>query len=90
MIDQLPRAIEGERIEPLGKPDRASRRDWRSRLMVFSDGSVPLDERDVCASRPVGNVSTEAVAGVWRRLLEMRRTIFREHGHRHESLWTGW
>jgi hypothetical protein len=90
MIDQLPRPIEGERIEPLGKPDRARRRDWRSRLMVLSDGSVPLDERDIAAAHPVGNVSTEAVATVWRRLLETRRTIFREHGYRHESLWTGW
>lgn len=90
MIDQLPRPIEGERIEPLGKPDRARRRDWRSRLLVLSDGSVPLDERDVGAEGHIGNVANEPVATVWRRLLERRRAIFHEYGYRHESLWTGW
>lgn len=90
VIDQLPRPIEGERIEPLGKPDRTRRRDWRSRLMVLSDGAVPLDERDKSPSRPVGNVGSEPVATVWRRLLETRRAVFREHGYQHESLWTGW
>lgn len=90
MIDQLPRPIEGDRIEPLGKPNRTRRRDWRSRLFVLSDGVVVMDERDGVGARPVGNIAVEPVATVWRRLLDRRRTTFREHGFSHPDLWTGW
>ncbi|TVQ32253.1 MAG: DUF115 domain-containing protein [Phycisphaeraceae bacterium] len=90
VIDQAPRAIEGERIRPLGKPNAAKRRDWRSRMMVLSDGAVVVDERDAAGEGAIGNLTDEPLGTVWRRLLERRRDTWRREGYGHADLWTGW
>ncbi len=73
VIDPLPRAIAGERIEPLPRPRSAIQRRHRLGMLVLSNGTVPLDERDVTAEWALGDAARESVTSLWRRLSDARR-----------------
>lgn len=88
-LDQLEAPIPGERIEPLGKPRATAVRDWRSRMMILSDGSVIADERDVEARSPVANVLRDGAESAWRALMDRRMAAWRANPA-HPDLWTGW
>jgi hypothetical protein len=90
VIDPLPLSIPGERIEPLPRPAGVRRRDLRRRMTVFSDGSVPIGEKDLHAGAwvsggrvggVVGNASSASLATLWRDLWQARRALERQHGH---------
>jgi len=87
VIDQAPRALAGDRIQPLGKPRLAAHRDARTRMRVLSDGTVVGDERDVFGRAPIGDLRSESLEDVWRRLQECRRAADRIDD---PVLWTGW
>lgn len=72
VIDPLPAAQRGERIEPLPLPAAAAWRMGRDRMVVLSDGRVPADEHDVAGERCVGDASRDGVCEVWRRLCSLR------------------
>ena len=87
VIDPLPLVVPGNRIAPLPRPDRVVRRDQRRRMLILSDGTAPLGERDVHGSGPsAGNVAKEGVAKVWRNLVTMRRETTRKHGADHPRI----
>ena len=68
VIDTLPCALPGDRIEPLPVPAAASLRLSRERMVVLSDGRVPLSEADLAGERTVGDACREGLAAVWRKL----------------------
>jgi hypothetical protein len=72
VIDPLPCAVPGERIEPLPLPKPAARRMARERMVILSDGRVPVDEVDLSGDRCVGDVSKHGVMPVWRELCSRR------------------
>ncbi len=87
VIDPLPLVVPGNRIAPLPRPDRVVRRDQRRRMLILSDGTAPLGERDVHGSgASAGNVAREGVAKVWRNLVTMRRETTRKHGADHPRI----
>ncbi len=88
VIDQLPFPIPGDRIEPLGKPRAAARRDWRRRVMILADGGVPFDEFD--PSSVIGNALAEPLPGVWTRLMRTREEAWRARGIEAPECRTGW
>ncbi|MCA9305384.1 MAG: DUF115 domain-containing protein [Phycisphaerales bacterium] len=88
VIDQALPAIEGDRIEALGKPKMAAWRDWRRRMMIRVDGSVPADEFDV--SSRVGNAIETPILDVWARLMATRRDAWRGAGASAPECRTGW
>lgn len=73
VIDPLPRPIPGERIEPLPRPRGAIRRRHRLGMTILSDGTTPVDERDVLGDWPVGDASRESIVNLWQRITEARR-----------------
>jgi hypothetical protein len=73
VIEPLPRAVAGERIEPLPRPRGAIQRRHRLGMLVLSDGTVPLDERDVMTEWALGDASRESISTLWRRLADARR-----------------
>jgi hypothetical protein len=73
-IDPLPpqAASPRERIEPLPIPAIAARRLSMERLLVLSDGRVPISEHDLLGERPAGDLTREALGPVWKRVLQRR------------------
>jgi hypothetical protein len=67
VIDPLPHAIPGERIEPLPIPSIAASRLGRDSLTILSDGTVAPSPTDLSGDRPIGDLSKEHLADVWRR-----------------------
>lgn len=90
VIDQLPEPLPGHRIEPLGKPENIARRDWRSRLLVLSNGDVIADEFDLAAANPVANAFTSGALAAWSALMNARTRALRERGPHAPELRTGW
>jgi len=87
VIDPLPLSIPGNRIAPLPRPETVVRRDHRRRMLVLSDGTVPLGERDIHAAGPTaGNLSRDPVVKVWRSLVQARRETARHHGADHPRI----
>lgn len=89
VIDQLQEPIAGNRIGPLGKPLVTARRDWRSRMVVNPDGTVPADERENGARGGFDLVASTLVS-VWHDLLDRREAVAASDGPGHPDLWTGW
>ena len=88
VLDQAIPAIEGDRIEALGKPKMAAWRDWRRRMVIRADGSVACDEFDAASS--AGNVFERSVTDVWRSMMETRIAAWGERGVRALECRTGW
>ncbi|MFN0132082.1 MAG: 6-hydroxymethylpterin diphosphokinase MptE-like protein [Phycisphaerales bacterium] len=87
VIDPMPRAVPGERIEPLAPPDAAAQRLKHSRVLVLSDGRVPSDPADLTPERVVGDASREPLRDIIRRLgategaaLDRRSRVASPHG----------
>lgn len=57
VIDPLPRAMQGERIEPLPVPDHVTTRHRLEQIVVRCDGSVD--------GMPTANLSTASLATIW-------------------------
>lgn len=88
-IDPLPEGVPGQRIEPLPVPAGAARRAWSGRMLVLCDGRVPASEHDLAGEHAVADASKDGLGAAWRRLLNHRKRIAREHGAGHPDLWTG-
>ena len=80
VIDSLPLSIPGERIEPLPRPASVVSRDLRRRMLILSDGSVPVSERDLHGNEVVGSAAKEPVSRLWRALSQRRRELTTERG----------
>lgn len=89
-LDPLERPMLGARIQPLGKPIAAARRDWRSRLLVHCDGSVPADERARDAGGIAADLKGQSLGEGWTALMARRYASWRAGGDDHPDLWTGW
>ena len=61
-------------------PERSQIAESFRRMTIFSDGTVPFAEQDLDGRGIVGNVDTEGVMELWRRLVAARRRALREHG----------
>jgi hypothetical protein len=72
VIDPLPAAAPGDRIEPLPLPRSAARRMARERMTILSDGRVPAAEGDLSGERCIGDVGRSGVLPVWRELCSRR------------------
>ncbi|MEZ6234115.1 MAG: 6-hydroxymethylpterin diphosphokinase MptE-like protein [Phycisphaerales bacterium] len=72
VIDPLPRAMPGERLEPLPLPASAAWRRARSGLSILADGSVPYDLDDLVGASIAGSCATEPVREIWRRIHRAR------------------
>jgi hypothetical protein len=90
VIDPLPGALPGQRIDPLPRPEAASRRQWGSRMLVLCDGSVPVGERDLAGERIIADSGRDGLAGAWKRVIAARAGVAEESGPSHADLWTGW
>jgi hypothetical protein len=73
VIDPLPQAIPGQRIEPLPRPADAARRHDLESLTILSDGSMPLVDADLRCEHPVASVARDTVADAWRRVTAARK-----------------
>lgn len=71
VIDPLPGPLAGERIEPLPVPASAAWRLGRERMVVLSDGRVPVGE-DLSGDRTAGDAGCEGLIEVWRRVSSRR------------------
>jgi len=90
VIDQLPRALPDQRIEPLGKPGLTRRRDALTRLRICSNGLVLADERDLRADSPVADLNEAPLADAWSTLLDRRLAALLDGDVDHPDLRTGW
>ena len=63
-------------------------RGCASRMLVLSDGSVPLSELDLRGDRIFSHVDRAPLLGLWRDLVQRRKQIRRESGETHQDLRT--
>jgi hypothetical protein len=76
-------------VDPLASaraPERVAYRELHRRMVVLSDGSVPISELDLHGERTIGNVDSGAVLELWRTLVQRRRQLRRELGPGCEAL----
>jgi hypothetical protein len=71
VIDAMPSAWSGERLEPLPVPAGAARRMARERVIVLSDGRVPLTD-EFSGERVAGDALADGLAAVWKRVCSRR------------------
>ncbi|MEQ9616690.1 MAG: DUF115 domain-containing protein [Phycisphaerales bacterium] len=74
VIDPLPEPVDGARIDALGKPAHAERRDRATSLFVRASGDIPVNERDA-SSEIVGNANAGSIHELHAKLVEARATI---------------
>lgn len=75
--------------DPLASARAPSRAMWREmlrRMLVLSDGTVPLSELDLRGDRIFAHVDRAPLLGLWRDLVARRKQIRREHGESHQDL----
>ena len=71
---------DAEALADVQNPERTQIAESFRRMTVFSNGSVPLAEQDLHGRGCVGNVDSESVMDLWRRVIAARRRALREHG----------
>jgi hypothetical protein len=76
VIDPLPAAVHGDRIEPLPIPLGAAQRLSESVMTILSDGTVPSHHSDLSGERTIGDVGKDGVAALWSKL--------RNRDHKHD------
>lgn len=79
----------GRPIDPLASarvPSRVAYRELHRRLVVNSDGGVPLSELDLLGEHILGNVDRMPIIDLWRQLVNRRRQLRREQGEDIETL----
>lgn len=69
-------------------PSRAMWREMLRRMLVLSDGTVPLSELDLRGDRIFGHVDRAPLLGLWRDLVQRRKQIRRESDETHQDLRT--
>ena len=69
-------------------PSRAMFREMLRRMLVLSDGSVPLSELDLRGERIFGHVERGPMLQLWRDLVARRKQIRREFGEDAQDLRT--
>lgn len=69
-------------------PSRVMFREMLRRMVVLSDGSVPLSELDLRGERIFAHVDRAPLLQIWRDLVARRKQIRREHGETHPDLRT--
>jgi hypothetical protein len=69
-------------------PSRAMYREMLRRMLVLSDGSVPLSELDLRGERIFGHVERGPLLQLWRDLVARRKQIRREFGEDAQDLRT--
>jgi len=77
--------------DPLASARAPSRAMWREmlrRMLVLSDGSVPLSELDLRGDRIFAHVDRGPLLALWRDLVARRKQIRRDHGETHQDLRT--
>ena len=77
--------------DPLASARAPSRAMWREmlrRMLVLSDGTVPLSELDLRGDRIFGTVDRGPLLQRWRDLVGRRKQIRREFGESHQDLRT--
>ncbi len=69
-------------------PSRTMFREMLRRMVVLSDGSVPLSELDLRGERIFAHVDRAPLLQIWRDLVARRKQIRREQGESHPDLRT--
>jgi len=69
-------------------PSRAMWREMLRRMLVLSDGTVPLSELDLRGDRIFASVDRGPLLQLWRDLVSRRKQIRREFGETHQDLRT--
>ena len=69
-------------------PSRVMFREMLRRMVVLSDGSVPLSELDLRGERIFAHVDRAPLLQIWRDLVARRKQIRREQGESHPDLRT--
>jgi hypothetical protein len=69
-------------------PARVMFREMLRRMVVLSDGSVPLSELDLRGEHIFAHVDRAPLLQIWRDLVARRKQIRREHGESHPDLRT--
>ncbi|MFM7050937.1 MAG: 6-hydroxymethylpterin diphosphokinase MptE-like protein [Planctomycetota bacterium] len=71
-------------------PARAMYRELLRRMVVFSDGTVPVSELDLRGERLFGSIDRVPLLQLWRDLVARRKQIRREQGEGCADLRTRW
>jgi hypothetical protein len=69
-------------------PSSAMWREMLRRMLILSDGSVPLSELDLRGDRIFGHVDRGPMLQLWRDLVARRKQIRRDSGEGHQDLRT--
>jgi hypothetical protein len=67
-------------------PSAATWREMLRRMLVLSDGTVPLSELDLRGERIFGHVDRTPLLALWRDLVMRRKQIRRDGGESHPDL----
>jgi hypothetical protein len=79
-IDRMTPEADSDQLADAGNPARYMVAELFRRLIVHSDGSVPMSEHDLTGQSIIGNVDQETLLDIWRKVVEVRRRILREDG----------
>jgi hypothetical protein len=63
-------------------------REMLRRMVVLSDGSVPLSELDLRGEHIFGHIERMPLLQLWRDLVARRKQLRRDHGESHPDLRT--
>lgn len=77
---------EPDTLLPAESPLESIRREGARRMVILSDGRVPLSELDLNGERTIGSVPRTGVFEVWRDLLARRRQLGRDAATVHPDL----
>jgi hypothetical protein len=69
-------------------PERVMFREMLRRMVVLSDGSVPLSELDLRGEHIFGHIERMPLLQLWRDLVARRKQLRRDHGESHPDLRT--
>ena len=78
----------GDTLLPAGRPPRVAWRELTSRMVILSDGGVPISEMDIRGENVVGNIDDAPLTDLWRDLIAARRALRAQRGTDVESLRT--
>jgi hypothetical protein len=74
------------RAFPIAMLRRVAYRELHRRMLVLSDGGVPVSELDLAGDHRLGSVDAAPLLELWRSLVQRRRQVRREEGDGVEAL----
>jgi len=74
------------RLGPVPIPTRVAYRELHRRMLILSDGGVPVSELDLAGDHLLGHVDGASILDLWRGLVQRRRQLRREEGPGVEAL----